>query len=255
MKPSNLIVLFVVAGAVYADPMPTIVWSGVATVSGDVGGMYSYPYASTTSDGLDAGSDETDDGSGGPFGNFMAETQFTVTTAGEFLLSSSVADGVFASTCSPVGACLSYPLSEPDLAGSFTASAIITGPDGVLQTLSNSGSDPYSNCQVFQGTYGQAAACNAGLSLSDSASNVVYLATGEYTLQLNESDRSGPDDDSSGGVSFSADLVPASVPTPEPSKLGCLIAGMAIIFLAKARRVRARTVIRDKHARPLPCRY
>jgi len=235
VKPTSLIVLFVVAGAVYADPIPTIVWSGVATVSGDVGGMYSYPYASTTSDGLDAGSDETDDGSGGPFGNFVAETQFTVTAAGEFLLSSSLSYDVFASSCSPVLACLSYPLAEPDLAASFTASAIITGPDGVLQTLSDSGSDPYSNCQVFQGTYGQAAACSAGLGLSDSASNAVYLATGEYTLQLDESDRAGPDDESSGGVSFNAELVPGSVPTPEPSKLGFLIAGTAIIFLAEAR--------------------
>ena len=192
------------AGLAGAGPIPTIVWSGIVNVSGDISGSFSAPYAFTTADGLFAGSDESDNGCCGPFGSYMAETQFMVTIAGDFTLSSEVSYSVIGSNCSPVFCDPSSP--QDPLTSSLTAATEITGPGGVVEAEQNLSASP------------------------NAASSVVYLAIGDYTLGLSESDMSGPDLDSSGGSSFSVALTP--IATPEPGDLGLLLgAVIAIMYL------------------------
>ncbi len=193
------------AGLAVAGPIPTIVWSGIVNVSGEVSGSFPTPNAFATSDGLDASSFENDDGCCGAFGSYTAETQFVVTVAGDFLLSSDVSLSVFGSGCSPVFCDTSSPQAPPS--STLTGATEITGPGGVFEA-------------------GQ----NLSGSLSDTASSIVYLADGDYTLGLSESDMSGPYLDSIGSSSFSVTLTP--IATPEPGDLGLLLgAVIAIMYL------------------------
>ena len=230
--PIHLTVLLVFAGIMYADPIPlgALVWSGTATSTSLE--CSPPPTITFTDTGVGAGSD----GMGfapGLMTEYTVDTGFTVTAAGDFLLSSSGSYDYTASTCAP-GGCKEPNAEFPVFDANFSAGVGISDSNGnpvFRESLGESGSSPYGNCE-FGGVD-----CIAWLSLTDSASGIVDLATGNYTLELSYYGTNDGIGDNFGAGGVNGNLVPNldPDPAPEPRELGLLIAGMAIVFLIKLR--------------------
>ena len=160
-------------------------------------------------------------------------TGFTVTLSGGFLLSSMAGYGFTETSCND-GGCLTNPTDY-----SFSAEL-----SGSIQILNSVGDAVFSQALSASGSTYLDECCGAGgvyfgtLSLGDSASGLVDLGTGEYTLDVIYSDETFADQSgaTSPGSEVESNLVPNPGPTPEPRELWLLIAGLATLFLAKVRR-------------------
>ena len=225
MKPIFLTILVLVAGVGYADPISpgALVWVGTPSVDSwycisctDTDGS---PTANLTGTGLSIEGGGYDDFSVST--GYTVSTDFTVTVAGDFLLSSSVSYSALGTDCSDVRC------APPGyvFTGEFSGNVDISGPDGSSQPFAASGSAP--PCDPVLGT--------CFLSLSDTEQAAVDLAVGDYVLGVNYSDTNNSLGDSQTSSKTDISLIPAPVPTPEPRELGLLLAGMAILFLAKVR--------------------
>ena len=248
----STILLILAVMVACADPIPPgdLVWSGTYTYTwcGDLppvgNGCTSFPPGFTLTY---SGISSIENGYGGSFGllqGYTVDTSFTVTAAGDFLLSSSGTYLDEGSTCSDVE-CITPGPAYPDLAGNFSASIGISGPDAFTQSLSASGSALYGTGSSCLG-----ADCFATVSISDDESDVVNLATGSYTLAVTYFGRNDSLGNNDAYTSVSTELVPTAEPTPEPGQFWFLIIGMVVIFVAKARLVRIQDQVSLRPSRP-----
>lgn len=249
-----LLISFCFAFSAIADPVPSLVWTGDPTGGGvfpdcqDGGGTT--PEATTN--GIDTmafclGS------AGFNGGEFIVDRTFTVTSPGDFLLSTSVLLSGTGANCYPLG-CFSsaqVEVSEGGVTELFLGSVYSgAGPVGGLSGPSLSGSSTTNCgsslvCETFLGLYPNPIVGNE--------SEVVYLGLGDYTL---EQDYTLFEDgiEPSGGGDFNTCLVTGSLPsscvfpTPEPRwqifiSLAPFIAGI-VTRLRSCTRARMRLLLR-----------
>lgn len=223
----QLFVVVMLAGitsTVNADPIRpgVLVWSGTYTDTWDTfDNLVGPPSVDLTGIGAETSQGGMGYAPGLTF-QYTVTTGFTVTSAGDFLLSSSGNYGIDGSTCNP-GGCGSYPGETLD--ANFTASVGIldSGSNSVLdQSLSASGSAPFGDC-----SFGD---CFANITLGDIDSGVVDLAAGNYSLVFNYYGYNNSPGDNFGSGDVNANLVPN---TPEPNELAFMIGGIAALILLK----------------------
>jgi hypothetical protein len=168
----------------------------------------------------------------GASASYGANTAFTVTDPGYFLLTASGSYAGMASNCNPVS-CAPLSSLAAGLSGMFSGGAGITdSDDNSLGNVDLSGnSNSAYTAGLTPGDY------EASLNLTDNGSDLIYLADGTYTLSLGwqDSNTSIHGDFSS---AIDASLVPTTYPTPEPNAFLLLIAA-GIGCLLRARRKNA----------------
>ncbi len=232
--------LLAIASIASADPVPVLVWSGVANVTG---GFYLEPAnASVIPNGL-SGSDSWSQVVGGgsiDFSNsYDATTAFTVTSAGDFQLSGT---GVFALSdstctdfqCAQIGADL-QPL-ELDL---ITTVSILDSMGNTIATESFSGSASalYGGCQLFPQNNEESCVADAQLNTSI-PSGTFDLSSGDYTLDVNVSSVADNvyGNVITGGSELEGDVSP--IATPEPRHTAFLAIAISCGVLLLKRRAR-----------------
>jgi hypothetical protein len=153
--------------------------------------------------------------------SLTAQRNFTVTSPGDFVLSSLESISAEAIICNPI-ACS----PEPIVNVSYNGGVGISGPASAGIGFSGSGSKtgPPGTTVVF-------------LTLNDAPSQAVFLPTGDYAMVTTFSiNVSGPNEEVSSG-SFLTDSL---VPVPEPRNLAAVF--LAILVIAFVKKARANSV-------------
>jgi len=213
-----LLLSILAVGMVRADPV--IVWSGTFTDTFDIG--QAAPSITLTDTRVASSQNAMD--FDGLYQTYTVDTNFTVTVAGEFLFSSIAFLSNSGSSCNPTGC---HPVDNEffPFAINYSAQAAITGPAAFSESLSDSGSTPY--------TCGDPDICFASLGLNNGTSEIVDLATGNYTLALKFAGEGTSIGDNFGQGGITTNIVA----TPEPGTLWIVLAGIAIMAFGRVRRL------------------
>jgi hypothetical protein len=211
-----LLILLSCVAVASADPV--LVWDGPPTLIDDFedgGGLFGEPGVSSITNGIEV--------SAGCFiyqgiclTGFEADQNFTVTSPGIFVLSTTITAGGQSYNCVP-GDCPFWPSAEVDV--SYGGDTAILG-SSVYQPIYDSGSNTStaSTCD----SYGF---CVAYMSLNDAWTGSVYLADGDYTLE-EEYDFQVAGGEPTANAYFDSTLVPG---VPEP-RGGIAFLGVAFLI-------------------------
>jgi hypothetical protein len=219
-----LLLLLCCIGGASADPMPSLVWAGDSTVtySGSDGEFWNVS-PNDVATGIDTAASCGNLG-GDCSVDFTVDGTFTVTSPGDFLLSTAVTFSGNSSNCNP-GDC--DGLSPAEMSATlYGFTGLSTAPGGFFQTLSDSASNSVACAPV--------SICFVSLAMDDSASNIVDLGLGTYTLvQQYQLEPVYADGDDSWNADFNTSLLPAPVPEPRGAIAFLALALLAVLGLRR----------------------
>jgi hypothetical protein len=219
-----LLVSVFCAAAAEASALPALVWTSDPSTSG----LYS---ASATDTGMSVGFD-CEESSEGCYEVFSISRNFTVTSPGWFLLTSTIGDGADASNCLPYPGCVfSVQFMTNFSSNTYGGGADLSFAGSYSQALTGTLEPPY-NYNDYTEAFGS-------YSYTKTQSVSIYLSVGIYnTLTANYTGSSTAQNAGETDLGFSDEisLVPEAA-VPEPKSV--MFLGIALLAtLAKKRKDR-----------------